>query len=657
MSNLSAQDKTKADSIRRTTAPPITITSDFYNDEIAIHPADIHTVSGEELQLQTGAARLSDALQVLHPSLDIRNYGSLGGISLASFRGLPAEYTAVYWEGICITDPQHSFTDLALIDLKSVQSVGIISAANAQLIGGDVGGAGILLNTNPTTKTAGFNIGTSLLSYNNLASLGEKQLDLGGAGRIGDKFSIAAGMNTAYSNGAFPFQQVVNNSFVSVNRENNDAYLLNANLAGDFIVDSTATVKALSFFSKAERGAPGAVTIDNRGASDFTARQYDENFLFALTLKHEPLSYFNYSISAGYQSLYETYTDTGFIDPALRIADRYLNRIISFGGKAKVDVNNYSALYFGFDYIRDLLYSNENILASGDSIISRNHYDAYLADKIEFLRNFDGTISLRTELLSDIPKAQLLPAASLHYNEPTSSLNMQASFGKLYHAPTFNELYWKQVGNPNLFPENGISAEFSASIPIALTKSISLELQSTLFQIDLQNQIIWQPGRNNSNNWTPSNVQQSRSQGIEFVGEARCRFVNDYLLTIHEGLSLLKTRNLTDSAAYYGKELPYSTPMRSLFLMELQNSKIGTLAFTMLYRGHRYTDYANNESTKLPAVWNYDLTISSMPIYFSTLMSAMIRLSILNLTNVQYDEIPNYPLPGRMIKFGFELTI
>jgi iron complex outermembrane receptor protein len=263
---------------------------------------------------------------------------------------------------------------------------------------------------------------------------------------------------------------------------------------------------------------------------------------------------------------------------------------------------------------------------------------------------------LRTEFLSDIPKVQVLPAVSVYYLDPVSSLAIQASLGTLYHPPTFNELYWKQVGNPNLLPENGSSAELSGSIPVRIGKSIVLKLQSTLFRTDLKNQIIWQPGRN-SNNWTPSNVQQSRSEGIEFVGELECKLSDNYFFIVHEGLSILKTRNLTDSASYYGKELPYSTPMRSLLLVELQNSTIGTLAFTTLYLGHRYTDYANNESTKLLAVWNYDLTLSSMPIHIFTMMSASLRLSVLNLTNVQYDEIPGYPLPGRMIKFGIILTI
>ncbi len=645
--NVFAQDSAKNDSLRHTTAPPITVTSESYNDEIAIHPADIHTVSSEQLEIQTGAARLSDALQVLHPSLDIRNYGSLGGISLASFRGLPAEYIGVYWEGICITDPQHSFTDFGLIDLKSVQSVGIISAANAQLLGGDVGGAGILLGTNTSARGSGLDIGSSGLSYNDLSTVGEKQLDLGGAYKVTDNLSFAGGLNTAYSDGAFPFQQEVDNKFVTTLRENNDAHLLNANLAGDLMVDSTATIKGLSYFSRAERGAPGEVTIDDRGASDFAARQYDENFLLALSLSHEALSYLHYTVSAGYQSQYETYSD-----PLKAIADRYLNRIYTLTAKSKLLIGNWSDLYFGIDYTKDYLFSNENSLSPGDTIISRNHYAAYGADNIRLLNNFDATVSLRTEMLSDINKVQFLPGASLHYLEPNSYLSLQASFGRIYHAPTFNELYWRVGGNPDLLPESGSTTEISVGLPISFNKDLSLELQSTVFQTVLQNQIVWL--ERSDGIYSPSNVESSRSQGFEFSGELQYSFLKKYRIKLHEGLSLQQTKNLTLEDSLFGKELPYSMPMRSAFLLSVRHSDIGELTFFILYRGHRYTDYQNNESTKLPPVTTFDLTFSADPIFITAFVNATIRLTLIDLTNIQYDEIPAYPQPGRSIRASVE---
>ncbi len=649
-SNILAQDRIKTDTIRHTTAPPITVTSDAYNDEIAIHPDDIHTIKSDQLQAQSGATRLSDALQVLHPSLDVRNYGSLGGISLASFRGLPAEYTSVYWEGICITDPQHSFTDLALIDLKSVQSVGIISAANSQLIGGDVAGAGVLLSTDPSARTSGIDIGTSVLSYTNLSSFSEKQLDLSGVGKIGEKFCVAGGLNTAYSDGAFPFLQRVDNYYVSVLRENNDAYLLNANASADYTIDSSVSIKGFSYFAETERGAPYVATIDNRGASNFLARQYDENFLLVLSIKHAPLPYFNYSINAGYQSQYETYSDPAHTPV---IADRYLNRIYSFVWKSKTQIASWSDLYSGVDYIKNLLFSNENSLSLGDTSIVREHYAAYLSDKIHFLENLDATISLRTELLSDINKPQVLPGMSIYYFDPLSLLRLQGSYGRIYHAPTFNELYWRVGGNPHLLPESGTSGEFSGGITIPLPEHIALGLQIAIFETSLNNQIIWQEGKNGIS--TPSNIQSSKSQGIEFIGEVRYPFLENYILLVREGASLMKARNLSPDSNFFGKELPYSTPMRSSFLFQIENSSIGSLALTILYRGHRYKDYYNDPYTKLPPVTLFDLTYSSATINISTLLSGTARLSLLNLGNTQYQEIPNFPLPRRSIRLGIDL--
>ena len=449
--NVFAQDIVKEDSLHRTTAPPVTITSDAVRPEILLHPIDLHVVISEDIRIQTGATRLPEALQVLHPSLDIRNYGSLGGISLASFRGLPSEYTSVYWEGIKITNSQHSLTDLALIDLKSVESIAIISAANSQLIGGDIGSAGILLSTNAGLRRAGIDLGTSVQTYDNLSSFGEQQLDIGVTMKTGDNFTLSGGVDLGYSNGSFPFVQQISGK--TVERENNDAHLFNANVAAAYTIDESAVVKVFSTFARAERGTPGAVTISGRGASDFGARHYDENFLTALSLAHRPLDYFYYTISLGYQSQYQTYSDT-ITNPSLHIGDRYLNRIYSFVWKSKTVLNDWSDLFGGVDYTKNSLFSNENMLASGDTSINRENYAAYLAIKVLFLNNFDATLSLRTELQSDLnSSSQTLPSLSLQYSEPVSSLRLQGSVGKIYHAPTLNELFWKRGGNANLRSE------------------------------------------------------------------------------------------------------------------------------------------------------------------------------------------------------------
>ncbi|MDP4231185.1 MAG: TonB-dependent receptor [Bacteroidota bacterium] len=635
------------DSLRHTTAPPITVTSDRGDEMIAIHPADIHVETGQELSKRTGASRISEALAILHPSLDIRNYGSLGGISLASFRGLPAEYTSVYWEGIKITNSQNSVTDLALIDLSSIRSVGIVSAANSQLIAGDIGGAGILLKTDATLAQSGIGIGTSTTSFDDFSSLGEKEIKLDAKAMILDSLAVSGDLSSAYSDGAFPFYQRSTGN--TIRRENNDAHLLNANAAADYILDETASVKAFSYFSRAERGAPGSVTIDNRGASSFNARQYDEDFLGALSLKHIPLPNFEYSVSLGYQSQYETYDL-----PTYKVADQYLNRIYSFILKTKTLIADWSDLCSGVDYTKNLLFSNENSISKTDTSVLRESYAAYMAFNARFLDHFDATASLRAELLSDINVSQTLPGISLHYSEPKTLLTLEASYGMLYHAPTFNELYWRTGGNLALHPETGMSTEFSASIPVTLSKAVTANFQLGLYRTQMNDQIIWQPVPN-SIYWSPSNVKSSRSEGIELTGELEYLLGRSYKLLVRESFTRGSAINLDTDSSYYGKELPYSTPERSVFLLELSNTSIGSLAFTTLYRWHRYTDFYNNESTRLPPVTRIDITFSSAPLRMGSIGQAILRLSALNLTNVQYEEVPSYPLPGRMIRLSLDL--
>src|SRR6187551_3535419 len=54
-----------------------------------VNPRLAQTKPAHELIRETGSAIASDALLALSSSLDMRKYGSLGGISIPSFRGLP----------------------------------------------------------------------------------------------------------------------------------------------------------------------------------------------------------------------------------------------------------------------------------------------------------------------------------------------------------------------------------------------------------------------------------------------------------------------------------------------------------------------------------------------------------------------------------------
>ncbi|NLS13620.1 TonB-dependent receptor [Vibrio sp. SM6] len=94
-----------------------------------------------------------------------------------------------------------------------------------------------------------------------------------------------------------------------------------------------------------------------------------------------------------------------------------------------------------------------------------------------------------------------------------SGVELLASSGTSFKAPTFNDLYWPGQGNPNLKPETSISHEVGLRFYNAL-----VDIELAAYQNDLDDMIAWAPiGENGL--WLPANVEKARIRGVEL--EAR----------------------------------------------------------------------------------------------------------------------------------------
>jgi len=100
--------------------------------------------------------------------------------------------------------------------------------------------------------------------------------------------------------------------------------------------------------------------------------------------------------------------------------------------------------------------------------------------------------SLRYDDFSDF-KSDVSPRLGVNVGlvkEPV--LRIRASYGKSFHAPVFNDLYWKYGGNPNLRPER--STSFDAGCTAELNAGGRLRLDASYFSIDAKDRIVWTPG-------------------------------------------------------------------------------------------------------------------------------------------------------------------
>ena len=105
------------------------------------------------------------------------------------------------------------------------------------------------------------------------------------------------------------------------------------------------------------------------------------------------------------------------------------------------------------------------------------------------------------------------PRASLNY-QMDKNTDMYLSWGKVFNAPTTDDLYWPSqyggymVGNPNLKPEAG----YTTTLGINKKLDTKTTLKASYFQSKLKDAIDWD---NATGVWTPSNVNEAKKQGAD----------------------------------------------------------------------------------------------------------------------------------------------
>ncbi|EGU57330.1 outer membrane vitamin B12 receptor BtuB [Vibrio nigripulchritudo ATCC 27043] len=105
-------------------------------------------------------------------------------------------------------------------------------------------------------------------------------------------------------------------------------------------------------------------------------------------------------------------------------------------------------------------------------------------------------------------------------------LEVLASYGSAFKAPTFNDLYWPGAGNDKLKPETSKSSEIGVR---GYHEALSWTL--TAYHSEIKDMIAWAPQPSGA--WVPSNVDNAKIKGLELelnfsTGPISHRLVGDW---------------------------------------------------------------------------------------------------------------------------------
>ncbi|MDE1464902.1 TonB-dependent receptor domain-containing protein [Spartinivicinus poritis] len=418
------------------------------------------------------------------PGLDVQQTGGVGSTTKIFSRGTATRHTLVLIDGIRINQPTSGQGQISLIDLDTVERVEVVRGPKAAIYGAAAMGAVInIISLKDTDKTLAPELKISRGSHKTEKYVG------GISGKIEDTFY---NLKLGYHN-----TEGFNRS-KSDSRKENDGFRNNS-------------INAYLKHNLSQQTAITAYLFQNEGETEidnFTPNnQFSEFTLQTLgtEINHQFTDSLNIKLGVSQaKDLSDTRND---LDDSLsyRFDSKHYSRTAQINWK----LNKNHHLTLGYDY------TDDHII--GESIFnkrSRYNHAYFIQDQITY-GNHDIILGLRHE-----DNEQFGHHTSKQFSYGywfNDDLQVIASFGESFAAPTFNDLYYpsytyagnRYQSNPNLNPEQAKHYELA----LKGFSDIS-SWRIGIFETQIKD-LIANKNIPNSNIIQRQNINQAEIQGLE----------------------------------------------------------------------------------------------------------------------------------------------
>ena len=203
----------------------------------------------------------------------------------------------------------------------------------------------------------------------------------------------------------------------------------------------------------------------------------------------------------------------------------------------------------------------------------------------------------------------------------TSAWRVGASYGTSFVAPTFNQLYYPDYGNPKLLPEEGKQSEVNVR-----WLGSNQQARVAYFDSRIRGYISSGP--------LPTNIPRTRIDGVTASYEARIANI-----TVAASVDHVNPRNDTSGSTNYGKLLPrrVKDSVKLGADVDLGAWRVGA---SMVAFSERFDNAAN--TTRLPGFATVDLRAD-----WRLSKDWSVNLRINNVTDKKYETVYGYNQPGR----------
>ena len=644
------------DTIRTGRIDEVVVTAERSRKTNIFETIPVQSLSGNDIR-QLGLQNIADAVKRM-AGTNVKDYGGIGGMKTVSVRNLGAQHTAVSYDGITVSNTQAGQIDIGRF---SLDNVGMLSMAIGQ--GSDI------------MQTARHYASAALLAIETerpVLDKGDSRLRLalkgGSWGQLNPsvRWWCQAGENTMTTldadymraDGRYPF--VLRNGKEKSNEKRNNSDIEQwhgeANVLHKFGDGGTLDTKA--YFYHSQRGVPGSVVLYNDNSKE---RLWDENFFLQTAYKRHIARQWKLAIRAKYTHSWNKYEDTNA---------KYTN-----GKKTEVNRQDeyYTSATLGWKptswlemaLAEDVAVNKLRTTVNGSPNPLRTTSLTALVSKAKYGRmTIEGNIVMTyaTESLTESEKyaikkpedrKKLSPSLSFSYRLlPDEALYVRAMTKSTFRLPTFNDLYYLQIGNTSLRPEN--AHEYGAGMtwnsrPIGPLRYVALTIDA--YYNDVTDKIVAFPS---TYIWKMVNFGKAEIKGIDATMGTEVDIAKGYSIVANGSLTWQEAKDKTEGNATYGSQLPY-TPKVSGGLSVMLLTPWVNVGYSATGQGKRYSMAQNTREYQLDGYMEHSLSLSRDFLLGDNMLR--LQLTVNNITDKQYEIIKYYPMPGRSVTASATLDI
>ncbi len=617
----------------------------------------VQTLSGEELS-KLNSNSVADALRYF-AGVQVKDYGGVGGIKTVNIRSMGTNHTGVVYDGVQLGNAQNGQIDLGQFSLDNIEALSLHNGQKSALLqpARDFGNAGTVYLR---TRTPKFNDGET---YHARFAMRFGSFDLLNPSalvelKLSDNVNASLSAEWLNSSGKYKFRyRRVNPAGelaydTTAVRQNGDinATRIELNLNGNLRLGEWH-FKAYNYNS--ERGVPGAIVnnVWRRGERIWDTNSFVQGSAMISSGCWTSLENIKYAF---YRTHYVNNDDK-----QVKVDNLYRQREFYFSSANEFSVMPWWMASASYDFMFNSLDADVYGFAKPDRFTNL----LSVATSFDFNRLSVSASGLMTFVHDNLEhqeapadKSVFTPAIYVAgYPMRSKAFSIRAFYKKSFRMPTFNDLYYADMGNSKLNPERveqyNIGLLFDKSRRGFLSQ---LRFSCDVYYNKVHDKIVAYP-KGQQFRWTMLNLGLVDIRGVDLTALFSVNPYQHLVFTLRGQYTYQKAIDITNPADnYYRHQIPYIPHHSGSAVVNISWHDIG-LNYSFIYVGSRYNQQENIRYNYTQPWYTSDLSLNYDFHLGKVKTRALIEVN--NLLSQDYDVILNYPMPKRNYKFSLTFEI